>query len=293
MKTPAIHPYRKWARYFIFVLAGVLIAWIISNQSKVPAYPNSPRDFAEIDTDGVLRAVIEYETLSLHAAGDSLGGLQWELLDAFARYYGWQLQVYPEMEFSKRLQGLMHGSYDLIATAIPVNSTIRDSILLSHPILTNHQVLVQRKASSDQDSLYIKSQLDLGGKTVHVVKGSPALMRIHNLAGEIGDTIFIQEVERYGSEQLIFMVAHGDIDYVVCDESTASAAQDSFPQLDTRTAIGFTQFYSWGVNKTSHVLIDSLNTWLDHYKTTPEGIALYRRYGMKPGFIPKSLLRKR
>lgn len=293
MKTPAIHPYRKWARYFIFVLAGVLIAWIISNQSKVPAYPNSPRDFAEIDTDGVLRAVIEYETLSLHAAGDSLGGLQWELLNDFARYYGWQLQVYPKMEFSERLQGLIQGTYDLIATAIPVNSTICDSILLSHPILTNHQVLVQRKASSDQDSLYIKSQLDLAGKTIHVVKDSPALMRIHNLAGEIGDTIYIQEVERYGSEQLIFMVAHGDINYAVCDESTASAALDSFPQIDIHTAIGFTQFYSWGVNKTSHVLIDSLNTWLDYYKTTPEGIALYRRYGMKPGFIPKSLLRKR
>lgn len=293
MKTTAIHPFRKWARYFIFVLAGSLIAWIISNQSEVPVRPSSPRDFAEINKHGVLRAVIEYETLSLHAEGDSIGGLQWELLNDFARHYGWQLQVYPKMEFSERLQGLIQGTYDLIATAIPVNSTICDSILLSHPILTNRQVLVQRKASLDQDSLYIKSQLDLAGKTIHVVKDSPALMRIHNLAGEIGDTIYIQEVERYGSEQLIFMVAHGDINYAVCDESTASAALDSFPQIDIHTAIGFTQFYSWGVNKTSHVLIDSLNTWLDYYKTTPEGIALYRRYGMKPGFIPKSLLRKR
>ena len=293
MKTTAIHPFRKWARYFIFVLAGSLIAWIISNQSEVPVRPSSPRDFAEINKHGVLRAVIEYETLSFHAEGDSIGGLQWELLNDFARHYGWQLQVYPKMEFSERLQGLIQGTYDLIATAIPVNSTICDSILLSHPILTNHQVLVQRKASLDQDSLYIKSQLDLAGKTIHVVKDSPALMRIHNLAGEIGDTIYIQEVERYGSEQLIFMVAHGDINYAVCDESTASAALDSFPQIDIHTAIGFTQFYSWGVNKTSHVLIDSLNTWLDYYKTTPEGIALYRRYGMKPGFIPKSLLRKR
>lgn len=293
MKTTAIHPFRKWARYFIFVLAGSLIAWIISNQSEVPVRPSSPRDFTEINKHGVLRAVIEYETLSLHAEGDSIGGLQWELLNDFARHYGWQLQVYPKMEFSERLQGLIQGTYDLIATAIPVNSTMCDSILLSHPILTNHQVLVQRKASLDQDSFYIKSQLDLAGKTIHVVKDSPALMRIHNLAGEIGDTIYIQEVERYGSEQLIFMVAHGDINYAVCDESTASAALDSFPQIDIHTAIGFTQFYSWGVNKTSHVLIDSLNTWLDYYKTTPEGIALYRRYGMKPGFIPKSLLRKR
>ena len=39
------------------------------------------------------------------------------------------------------------------------------------------------------------------------------------------------------------MVAHGDIDYAVCDESIARAAADSIPQIDINTAISFTQFY--------------------------------------------------
>ena len=56
------------------------------------------------------------------------------------------------------------------------------------------------------------------------------------------------------------MVAHGDIDYAVCDESIARAAADSIPQIDINTAISFTQFYSWAVRKQSPALLDSLNT---------------------------------
>ena len=96
-----------------------------------------------------------------------------------------------------------------------------------------------------------------------MVEGSPSILRIRNLGNEIGDTIYIKEVEKYGSEQLIALVAHGDIDYAVCEESIARAAADSLPQIDINTAISFTQFYSWGVSKQSPVLLDSLNTWLE------------------------------
>ena len=91
----------------------------------------------------------------------------------------------------------------------------------------------------------------------------PSILRIRNLGNEIGDTIYVEEIEKYGSEQLIALVAHGDIDYAVCDESIARTAADSIPQIDINTAISFTQFYSWGVSKQSPILLDSLNTcWI-------------------------------
>lgn len=101
---------------------------------------------------------------------------------------------------------------------------------------------------------------------MNVVKGSPSILRIRNLSNEIGDTIYVNEIEKYGSEQLIAMVAHGDIDYAVCDEGIARMAVDSLPQLDINTAISFTQFYSWGVSKQSPALLDSLNTWLSDFR---------------------------
>ena len=82
----------------------------------------------------------------------------------------------------------------------------------------------------------------------------------------------------YGPEQLLSLVAHGDIDYAVCDESVARAMIDSLPQIDIHTAISFSQFYSWGVNKQSPALLDSLNQWLRSYKQTKEYKQLIKKY---------------
>ncbi len=137
---------------------------------------------------------------------------------------------------------------------------------------------MQRKEIGENDSLYIRTQLDLAQRTLHVVKGSPSILRIQNLGNEIGDTIYIKEIDKYGSEQLISMVAHGDIDYAVCDESIALAAADSLPQIDINTAISFTQFYSWAVSKQSPALLDSLNTWLDKFQKKKEYQQIYKKY---------------
>ena len=183
------------------------------------------------------------------------------------------------MSFEERLEGLSEGRYDVIAYGILATSKLKDSLLLTSPIFLNKQVLVQRKLENISDSsLFIKSQLDLAGKTLHVVKGSPSILRIRNLGNEIGDTIYVEEIEKYGSEQLIALVAHGDIDYAVCDESIARTAADSIPQIDINTAISFTQFYSWGVSKQSPILLDSLNTWLDSFKKGKEYKKIYKRY---------------
>lgn len=104
------------------------------------------------------------------------------------------------------------------------------------------------------------------------------MMRIQNLSEEIGDTIFIKEIEKYGPEQLISMVAHGDIDYAVCEESIAKIMADSLPQIDIQTPISFTQFYAWAVSKQSPALLDSLNTWLDGFQKSKEYRQLYRKY---------------
>ena len=103
-------------------------------------------------------------------------------------------------------------------------------------------------------------------------------MRIHNLINEIADTIYIEQVKDYGPEQLLAMVSGGDIDYAVCDENIAQASLDAFPNLDISKDISFTQFYAWGVNKNSPILLDTLNLWLDRYMKTKEYKLLYKKY---------------
>ena len=259
---------KKHRKFILPAIIGLcLIAYVFFQARRAKHDPGQlSRDYPQIAAEGVIHAVTEYNYTSYYVDGDTMAGFHYELMQAFAQSHGLKSKISAEMAFDKQLEGLANGKYDLIAHGILATSELKDSLLLTIPIVLNRQVLVQRKDTTGNDSLFIKSQLGLAGKTVHVVKGSPSILRIHNLSNEIGDTIYINEIEKYGAEQLIAMVAHGNIDYAVCDESVASSLVDSLPQVDISTAIGFTQFHAWAVSKQSPILLDSLNCWLEKYK---------------------------
>lgn len=265
-------------RYLVPVVIVLALLFSLRNCEKKEKPVGHPRDYAAIAKEGVLKVATEYNSISFYVDGDTVSGFHYELIEAFARDKGLKAEINPLMSFEERLKGLSEGQYDVIAYGILATSELKDSLLLTSPIVLNKQVLVQRKEKGENDSLYIKSQLDLARRTVHVVKGSPSILRIRNLGNEIGDTIYIEEIEKYGDEQLIALVAHGDIDYAVCDESIAEAAADSLPQIDINTAISFTQFYSWAVSKHSPALLDSLNTWLDKFQQEKEYRKIYQKY---------------
>ena len=265
-------------KYVAVALAGSLITTFVLQYEDTPAVDNTPRDYPAIAADGILRAALEYNSISLHKEGDTLSGFDYELIGAFARDHNLQVDITPEMSFEKRLEGLATGKYDLIANGILATSELKDSLLLTIPIALTKEVLVQRKPTGENDSLFIRTHLSLAKRTLHVVKGSPSILRIRHLGDEIADTIYIKEVEMYGPEQLIAMVAHGDIDYAVCDEQIARAAAESTPQIDISTDISFTQFYSWAVNKKSPALLDSLNTWLEDFKQSRKYQKIHRKY---------------
>lgn len=267
---------KKIIRYGLaaLVLAAAIALFCTQREDGDRAYP--PRDYGEIARSGVLRAVTEYNAISYHVSGDTLQGFDYELLNAFAAEKGLRLEITPVMSFEHRLKGMGEGKFDILATGTTITTQSRDTLLFTHPFALSRQVLVQRK-EKDSTAL-IRTQLDLAHKHLHVIKGSPALLRLHNLINEIADTIYIEEVEQYGPEQLLAMVSDKDIDYAVCDENIARPLLPHFPNLDINTAISFTQFYAWGVSKHAPALLDSLNLWLDRYSRTEAYRRLHRKY---------------
>ncbi len=258
----------------------IVLGFVLYNSQeddRTPAHFH-PRNYDEIKESGILRAVTDFNSISYYITDDTIQGFDYELLHAFAQEKKLKLELVPEISFKKRLQDVIAGKYDLLASGTVITADSRDSLLFTRPLLLSKQVLIQRKKSSDDDSTYIENQLDLAGKTLYTCKNSPAILRLNNLMDEIGDTIYIHEIDHYGPEQLLAMVAGKDIDYAVCDLSLAEASVNDFPNLDINTDIGFNQFYAWGVNKQSSSLLDSLNCWLDTYKTSREYEKLYKKY---------------
>ena len=200
-------PKLRLARYLVPVIIVLAIIFSIrqcGNQEKPSGHP---RDYAAIAKEGILRVATEYNSISFYVDGDTVSGFHYELIQAFAHDKGLKTEITPLMSFEERLEGLSEGRYDVIACGILATSELKDSLLLTSPITLNKQVLVQRKENGENDSLYIRNQLDLAGRTLHVVKGSPSILRIQNLGNEIGDTIYINGKvlkEHYGLEPMVF-----------------------------------------------------------------------------------------
>lgn len=225
---------------------------------------SGPRDFEEIKEDGELRVVMSYNPLGFYRSEDTIAGVQHDMISEFCKQEGLNCKVTVQADLSTSINDLKDGKYDLIVKLIPVTTELKALVEFTHPLCLDKQVLVQRKTNkANQEIPYIKSQLELPGHCISMPKNSPYTARLKNLAQEIGDTIHIDEINNYQSEQLIVLVAKGDLDYTVCNYKLAKKVGAKYPQLDYSTAISFSQMQAWAVNKESERLLEKLNQWID------------------------------
>ncbi len=271
---------RKRLYLYLLLLIVAIVAKILLRTSMKGSRNTfmAPRDYNEIISSGELNVVTDYNSIGLYASGDSLQGFQREMILALEKEWGIKVNLFLENSLDENLEGLLTMRYDLVARNIPVNIKLKDTFAFTNPITLNKQVLVQRKQEYNDSVEPIRQHLDLAGKTIRVANDSPVILRLNNLSHEIGDTIFIVEDPTYETEQLVMMVASGDIDFTVCDEKMAIQLAKVLPEIDIETDISFTQLESWSVRKDSPVLLDSLNSWLDRFKTTPAFKRIYRKY---------------
>lgn len=261
--------------YIYIVLLIIVVGFMTWLRSQSGGY--HPRSFEEIESEGVLRIVTDYTPLSYYLQGDSLSGFDYELARMIGQRSGLSVEIIPEVNLSKSIEGLETGQYDIIARQLPVTSEIKEELAFTVPIQLNKQVLVQQKEPGEGKTP-IRNQLDLAGKTLYIVSDAPTKLRINNLSHEIGDTIYIQEEKTYGAEQLIMMVATGEIEFAVCDKAIALEMSKDYPQIDCNTDISFTQFQSWALRKNDSILLDSLNKWITDIQQTPKYKELYDSY---------------
>lgn len=267
---------RKLLVVYIILLVCILIVMFRLWPYKKASV--APRDYPEIKEEGILRMVTEYNQSGYYVAGDTIEGFQYELSQAIAALSGLEVQTQLEMSLAESFRELSDNQCDVIARNIPITSEIKEDYLFTEPIVFNKQVLVQRTKKANNGIQPIRNQLDLAQKTLYIPKNSPALLRLQNLAHEIGDTIYVKEDELYSSEQLAIMVAKGDIDYAVCDQQIARLSKENLPEIDIDTDISFTQLQSWAVRKDSPILLDSLNSWLSQIKKSGLYDQIYKRY---------------
>jgi membrane-bound lytic murein transglycosylase MltF len=256
--------------YIVLLFFAVFLMVMLWNVIRHKDKPLEIRDYPQIVASGTLNIVTDNNSI-----GYFVSGFQYEMIRALEREWGVQVRIFIENRLNDNLNGLLSQHYDLVARPIPINTALRDLFSFTQPIALNKQVLVQRKSAYNNDIEPVRQHLDLARKTIHVPSNSPAILRLNNLAHEIGDTIYIAENETYETEKLVMLVASGDIDFTVSDKKTAQRLAAVFPQIDIKTDISFTQIEAWAVRKDSPILLDSLNVWLTRFRAMEEFRRIY------------------
>lgn len=261
--------------YLGLLLAAFITMWLIRTCSIPSPFSKAGTKPSGGDT---LDVAIDYGPMSLFTYDDTLGGFNYDMIRGMATANGLKVKFHPVTIPGCSIEGLENGLYDIVVSDIAATAEASENVVFTEPVYLDKQVLVQKKDSLGNTE--VSSQLDLAGREVWVTSGSPSAMRLRNLSAEIGDTIFVKEDPDYGSEQLVMMVAVGDIPLAVVNEKTALRLAGEYPGIDVSTAISFTQFQTWALRKKEMELTDSVNSMIKRYKQTDGYKDLLRRYGI-------------
>ncbi len=272
------------AKFAIYSFLLILFS-CISKDTPLLLFEDGTRDLAEILTEGKIVAVTDYNSTNYFIYKGEPMGYQFEMLYAFAAYLGVKLELVAENDIDKSFQMLKNNEVDLITSNLTVTSKRKKSISFTEPYGQTRQVLVQRKVTEEESfkgKKLIRNPLDLDKKVVYVQKNSSFADRLRNLSDEIGGTISIVEMEKYEAEQLVELVANGDIEYTVCDENVARVQATFHTNLDVETPVGFPQNLAWAVRNESTDLQKKLNEWLGNFTKTAEYRMLKNKYYDNP-----------
>jgi membrane-bound lytic murein transglycosylase F len=211
-------------------------------------------------------------------------GFQYDLLKAFCKEYDYELDIVVEDNMNKAIRKIRHGKADILAVDLTLTKSRKRFLNLSHPIGFNHQVLVQRVENKAQISDFMEAVLDLEGKEVHVQKGTIFVEQLKYLQEQTGTNFSIIEHKDNTMEDLIIMVAEGEIDYTACDERPALSIATYYPNIDLSLKLSAKQKLCWAIPPHEDSLMLQLNSWLDNYTQSKKFKSTERKYYSKRKF---------
>lgn len=233
----------------VLVIAAIIHSLGIHNRLGTPE-----RGFSRGDT---LDVAVVYAPGSYELRGDTLAGENYSRLAYLRDSLGWKLRLWPVVSATEALDALAEGRYDIVAS-LPSDNDLKSRFLTTDEIWLDRLVLVQRPAAGEEKQ--ISSALELAGDTVHVEAGSSAERRLGNLMKEIGDTIYVVAHPTEGDEYLGIQTAIGRYRFAVINSGVAQRLKStSYPELNIKTPVAFTQFQVWALRPNDTELLRRIN----------------------------------
>ena len=281
-------------KYLIYISLILMLPAMYSSK-QMENYPKiiaaQAIDLPQIREKGKLSVVTDFNSINYFIYRGQPMGFQYEMLKELADYLNIELELKVSNDVALNFESLIKGDFDLIASNLTITNARRELVDFTVPHSQTSQVLIQRKLNNPEpgNKGFIHNPIELAGKTIFVHQNSSYSARLHNLEEEIGEDINIVEVSTE-TEQLIKMVANGEIEYTISDQNIAVVNKTYYPEIDIETAISFSQNQAWAVRKGSVELKNEIDSWLDNFRKTTKYAVIYKKYfnSERSVFIVKS-----
>ena len=146
-------------------------------------------EIQEIIDEGVLRAVVEYNSTDYFIYRGLPMGFEYELLSRIAKDLDVALHVVVANNLGEAYELLQSGEVNVVARGLTVTQQRRELALFTVPIFTTRQMLVQRNASrndSVSSAPFVENVMDLVGQEVVVGQYTSYWTRMMSLNDELG-----------------------------------------------------------------------------------------------------------
>ena len=198
-------------------------------------------------------------------------GFEYDLAKAFSKYLGVDLHVVTT-HWEELLPSIEGGEGDFVAASLTIMSSRAKQVDFSDPYLA-----IQQKVVLNQRNRSIKVLEDLGGKTVHVRKGTSYEERLKELQAE-GRKIKIKTYDDTPTEELIEMVAKREIEVTIADSNVALLNRRYHPDMKIGFDIEEPQSLGWAVKKGEKELLEQINAFFKKIKADGTFNKIYEKY---------------
>ncbi len=253
---------------------------------KANQQTRNPRDLEDIKKDGKITALTSYSNTSYFLYRGQPMGFEYELLQRFADHLDVDLEIKISNNIDSLLPQIRSGKADILAHGMTITTDRKAKVDFTDYLYLTHQVLVQKKPDnwrnmhwSKIEKSLIHDAIELIGDTISIRKNSSYYKRIENLSKEIGGIIYIDTLPGdLSTDEIIQMVANGEIKYTVADNNIASIMTSYYPILNIEVPVSFSQRISWVVPSESDSLLIACNDWLSSMKDEVDYYVIYNKY---------------
>ncbi|TXD53333.1 MULTISPECIES: transglycosylase SLT domain-containing protein [unclassified Polaribacter] len=244
------------------------------------------RDLEAIKEDGILRASVVYSSTSYFLYRGQAMGFEYDLLTQLAEHLGLKLELVVSSNLDTQFEVLNRGDVDLIAHGMTITNQRKWEVDFTEHLYLTRQVLVQKKPDnylnmswgSVQKKL-IHDPIELIDKTISIRKNSSYIERILSLSNEIGGNIIIDTLDsKLSTDEIIDMVANGEIEYTIADENLAKINASFNPILKIDVPISFSQRIAWVTRKKSPLFRKVVNEWIVSQRRKRNFNVTYNKY---------------